>query len=455
MENRASAPAASASAALARAPRYTSYPTAPHFDEADAPSRQADWLRALPAEPVSLYVHIPFCDTLCWFCACRTQGATKRAPVTRYLGYLEQEIDRVAALVPDGVTIGRMHWGGGSPTVMSPEEMRRLSDLLRSRFRFEEDAEIAVEIDPRDMTEDRLDALRDCGLNRASIGVQDFDETVQRAINRMQGWEMTRDVIEALRARGVTGINVDAIYGLPYQSVESLGRTLEQLIGLAPDRVALYGYAHVPWMARRQKAIPENSLPGAEARLEQAELVRRMLTEAGYDAVGIDHFARPGDGLAVAAREGHLRRNFQGYVDDGCETLIGLGASSISRLPGGFLQNAAATAEYQATIEAGGLAAARGRSLTLDDKVRGHAIEKLMCAFRYDAAEMTRLFGDFARPCQEIASELLSGEEAEWLTPDGAGGFEIRPEARTWTRAVAARFDAYFPTGAARHSRIV
>ena len=452
MEQRAPAPAA---AALSRAPRYTSYPTAPHFNEAEAPGRQESWLRALPAEPVSLYAHIPFCDTLCWFCACRTQGATKRAPVTRYLEFLSREIERISGMIPEGVTVSRMHWGGGSPTVMSPDEMRALSDKLRAAFRFEPDAEIAVEIDPRDMTEDRLDALKDCGLTRASIGVQDFDETVQRAINRMQGWEMTRDVIAALRERGVTGINVDAIYGLPYQSVDSLGRTLEQLIGLAPDRVALYGYAHVPWMARRQKAIPENSLPDAQARLEQAALVRRMLTEAGYVPVGIDHFARPGDGLARAAAEGRLRRNFQGYVDDAAETLIGLGASSISRLPGGFLQNEAATADYQRAVEAGRLPAARGRALSLDDRIRGHVIERLMCDFRFDAGDLTARFGDFARPCLDIAAALMAGEEGDWLTPDAAGGFEIRPDARTWTRAVAAAFDAYFPAGDARHSRIV
>jgi oxygen-independent coproporphyrinogen-3 oxidase len=437
------------------APRYTSYPTAPHFTDPVSGAMHERWLREQPAAAVSLYVHVPFCDTLCWFCACRTQGATKASPVIRYLEHLRQEIDRVAAFVPEHVTISRMHWGGGSPTVMTPEQMLALSAHLRAAFKFEPDAEIAVEIDPRDMTEDRMDAMAEGGLNRASIGVQDFDEKVQRAINRMQGWELTRDVIVGLRARGVAGINLDALYGLPYQTEVSLGRTLERLIELEPDRVALYGYAHVPWMARRQRAIPEHSLPGAPARLAQSDLVQRMLTDAGYIAVGIDHFARPGDKLADAAAAGRLRRNFQGYVDDQAETLIGLGASSVSRLPGGFVQNIASTADYQNAVAAGGLPTGRGKALSLDDRVRAHVIERLMCDFAFNPVDLTARFGDFAQPCLDIAAAALAGEDAAWLEKTADGGFVIRPEARRWTRLVASRFDAYFSGGGVRHSRVV
>ncbi len=438
-----------------RAPRYTSYPTAPHFTDDVGPDAVSRWLGELPEEPASLYLHVPFCDTLCWFCACRTQGATKRAPVTRYLEFLEAEIAHVARLLPRRQKIAHMHWGGGSPTVLAPEEIARLAQVVRDAFDLTDDAEIAVEIDPRDMTEARLDAFAAMGLNRASIGVQDFDPKVQIAINRMQGWEMTRDVIEGLRARGVKGVNVDALYGLPYQTTESLRRTLEQLIGLAPDRVALYGYAHVPWMARRQRAIPEEALPGAAERLAQADLAARLLTDAGYVPVGIDHFARPGDGLARAQASGGLRRNFQGYTDDPHPTLIGLGASAISRLPQGFCQNAPATADYQNRVEAGTLPVIKGRALTLDDRVRADAIERLMCDFRFDGEALRARYGDFAAPCLADAADLLAGPMGARVAPDGAGGFSIPPQERIWTRLIASAFDAYFEDGAVRHSRVV
>ncbi len=437
-----------------RAPRYTSYPTAPHFTPEVGPEIAARWLGDLPDEPASLYTHIPFCDTLCWFCACRTQGATKRAPVSRYLGFLETEMRRVAEALPRRLRVAHLHWGGGSPTVLSPDEIAWLAALTRECFDLTDDAEIAVEIDPRDMTEARLDAFAAAGLNRASIGVQDFDPQVQRAINRMQGWEMTRDIIGGLRARGVGGVNIDALYGLPFQTQASLGRTLEQLVELAPDRVALYGYAHVPWMARRQKAIPEEALPDGPERLAQAELAARILTGAGYVPVGIDHFALPGDGLARASAEGRLRRNFQGYTDDPHPTLIGLGASAISRLPQGYWQNAPVTADYQSQVEAGGLPVAKGRALTLDDQMRAHVIERLMCDFRFEAADLRRRFGDFAGPCIDIAEALLSGDLAERLVREEEG-FSIRPEARTWARLVASAFDAYLEEGVVRHSRVV
>ncbi|TYO88193.1 oxygen-independent coproporphyrinogen III oxidase [Oceanicella actignis] len=445
-----------------RAPRYTSYPTAPHFTDAVGPQDAARWLAALPDEPVSLYLHIPFCDTLCWFCACRTQGATRHAPVARYLEHLTAEAAHLARLAPGRLRAARMHWGGGSPTVLTPDEIESLAAALRAAFELTDDAEIAVEIDPRDMTPERLDAFARIGLNRASIGVQDFDPVVQKAINRMQGWEMTRDVIEGLRARGVRGVNIDALYGLPFQTESSLRATLERLIALRPDRVALYGYAHVPWMARRQRAIPAEALPGPAERMAQAALAAELLTAAGYEAVGIDHFALPEDGLARAAREGRLRRNFQGYTDDPHPTLIGMGASAISRAPQGYWQNAAATSEYQNRIGAGALAVARGRALSLDDRVRAHAIERIMCDFRFDGAELRARFGDFAEPCLAIARALIAGTGGEpasalagRLRQTGPESFELPPESRPFARLAAAAFDAYLELGAARHSQVV
>jgi oxygen-independent coproporphyrinogen-3 oxidase len=451
----------------ARAPRYASYPTAPHFTDAISGDTRARWLRDQPAGPVSLYVHVPFCSALCWFCTCRTQGTLRAAPVRRYLAHLHEEIARVAALTPDHAHVSRMHWGGGSPSVLSPVQIRDLFARLKGAFTFAPTAEISVEIDARDMTRTRLDALAEGGLTRASVAVLDFDEMVQHAINRLQSWEMTRDVIAALRARGNASIDVDVIYGLPHQTAESLGRTLQRLVALTPDRIALYGYVHMPWMARRQRAIDTAALPGGDARMAQADVARDMLIDAGYRPVGIDHFARPGDGLArAAARQGGgsgggghggggLRRNFMGYVDDQAETLIGLGASAISRLPGGYVKNIAATDAYQSAIAKGGLPAARGKTLSLDDRARAHAIERLMCDFTFDPADMTARFGDAAAPCLEQAATLLSGTRARWLIALPGGGFVIAKGARRWTRVIAACFDAYFDADDARHSRVV
>ena len=304
--------------ALSRSvPRYTSYPTAPHFSGDFSPETYERWLGALqPDAAISLYLHIPFCDELCWFCACRTQGSKMYYPVTRYLAQIEREITRVAELTGGTQPVTQMHWGGGSPTVLAPGDIRRLRRHVREHFPGSADAEFAVEIDPRDMTPDRVAAFADTGLTRASIGVQDFDETVQAAIGRHQGYEMTRDVVASLRGIGVTGVNMDLLYGLPYQTEASVARTIEQVIDIGPDRIALFGYAHVPWMAKRQKMIDVGTLPGPEERQAQAARAAGMLAEAGYTAIGIDHFARPGDSLALARDDGTLRRNFQGYTVD-------------------------------------------------------------------------------------------------------------------------------------------
>lgn len=439
--------------ALARTvPRYTSYPTAPHFSAEVGPETYRRWLEALPADAMtSLYLHIPFCDQLCWFCACRTQGTAAYYPVIRYLEALRREIDAVAGLAGGDRQVSQMHWGGGSPTVLAPDDIRRLARHVRTRFPGAEDAEFAVEIDPRDMTPERLAAFRDAGLSRASIGVQDFDEAVQQAIGRLQGHAMTRDVIQGLRDIGVGGINVDLVYGLPRQSDSSLARTLEQVIALAPDRIALFGYAHVPWMARRQKMIDEAALPGPAERQAQAARARAMLLGAGYTPVGIDHFARPGDPLAVARDEGRLRRNFQGYTVDGSEALIGLGASAIGSMPQGYVQNEAGTAAYQLRALASGLATTRGIAFSLDDRIRRDAIEEILCHFRLDLDRLRAAHGDFAAPLAETVAGLLARAPEGALEP-WRGGFVIAEPWRSRARLIAAEFDTWLPRVPARHS---
>ena len=442
--------------ALSRSvPRYTSYPTAPHFSADFAPETYERWLGELDRDAaVSLYLHIPFCDELCWFCACRTQGSKMYYPVTRYLAQIEREITRVAELTGGGQTISQMHWGGGSPTVLAPGDIRRLHRHVREHFPAVENAEFAVEIDPRDMTPDRFEAFEDVGLTRASIGVQDFDQTVQAAIGRKQGYELTRDVVARLRGIGVGGVNIDLLYGLPHQTEASIGRTIEQVIEIGPDRIAIFGYAHVPWMAKRQKLIDPAVLPGPEQRQAQAALAAAMLVQAGYTAIGIDHFAKPGDPLALARDDGTLRRNFQGYTVDPAQAMLAFGASAIGFLPQGYVQNDPATATYQLRIENGGLASRRGCVLNLDDRIRRDAIEEILCQFRLDLGRLTASYGDFTEPLRETAARLLAAAPKGALEP-WRGGFRIAEGWRSRTRLIAAEFDAYFQTEPARHSLAV
>jgi len=449
-------PSPFAASALERAvPRYTSYPTAPHFKAGFEAGTYARWLGDIrPEAPLSLYLHIPFCDDLCWFCACRTQGAKTYKPLARYLACLEAEIAMVAEHLGPDRTIGQMHWGGGSPTILRPDDMRWLHAVMARHFPGIAGAEFAVEIDPRDMTEARLDTLAGIGMTRASIGVQDFDERVQQSIGRLQGHEMTRDVILGLRARGIGSVNVDLLYGLPHQSCASLTRTIEQVLALGPDRLALFGYAHVPWMAKRQKMIPEAALPGTEARREQAELARRMLIGAGYRPIGIDHFALPGDSLSAAAEAGTMRRNFQGYTVDHAEALIGFGASAIGSLPQGYVQNDPVTATWQLKVEAGRLPVAKNIALSLDDRMRRDAIEQILCFFALDMERLERAYGDFVQPLRETVRGLIEDAPPGALAP-WRGGFRLAEAWQAHARLIAADFDAYLEGSTARHSLAV
>ena len=436
-------------------PRYTSDPTAPHFHPGIDAATYASWLAALPAQArLSLYAHIPFCDTLCWFCGCSTKITHRYAPISTYLDALAHEIDTVASLIPPGAVADHIHWGGGSPTILSPSDITRLASLLRQRFTLAPNADFAVEVDPRGMGQDRIDALVEAGLTRVSIGVQDFDPDVQRAINRVQTVAETRAVVDAFRAGGVRSLNIDAIYGLPGQHLEQLSRTLAEVIALAPDRIALFGYAHVPWMKKHQSLIPANDLPGVVERHAQAEAAARILKDAGYIRVGIDHFARPDDALAQAATTGSVQRNFQGYTLDPADALIGLGASAIGRLPQGHVQNEAATGIYQTAVSAGRLATTRGIALSPDDRLRGAVIERLMCDLTFSAPALTAAFGPAAVPVLEIARAILAEDDEGFVTPT-ADGFRVTEAGRPFLRILAARFDAYLPQRAAGHSSAV
>ncbi len=434
-------------------PRYTSYPTAPHFHGDVGRAQYAFWLETLDiSKPVSLYIHIPFCERLCWFCACRTQGVTTLSPVAAYVDVLLEEIAMFKATRPGGLKLGRLHFGGGSPTILSPELIDKLMAAILDATPFDEDYEFSVEIDPTACNDEKIAAFARGGMNRASIGVQDFNPKVQEAIGRPQSYEITRDTVEALRRHGVPSVNIDMVYGLPYQGLDELKNTVNQVLSLSPDRVALFGYAHVPWMAKRQKMIPEDSLPAPLERFEQSEVAARMFADSGMDVIGIDHFAKPDDSLAIAARNGHLRRNFQGYTDDRCAALIGLGASSISRFPQGYIQNNAATTNYIKSIRSGEWSAARGFALGMADQVRAKAIETLMCDFEIDIDALEAGYGDFAKPVRADCKRLVKTypEFVEF----NAGRFRIRHQGRPLTRIIAAGFDAFNAPGD-RHSRAI
>ncbi|MGV0817929.1 oxygen-independent coproporphyrinogen III oxidase [Martelella sp. AMO21009] len=435
-------------------PRYTSYPTAPHFHDGVDPATARQWIAALSAgRKLSLYLHIPYCDRLCWFCACHTKHTLKYEPVAAYLDSLKHEIETMGRLVSPDVMVTGLHWGGGSPTMLKPEDMHRLMGWLRSAFNFADDAEISVEMDPNDLDEARYDALAEIGVTRASLGVQDFDPKVQKTINRLQTFEQTAEVIAAMRKRGVHSVNCDLLYGLPYQTLDTMAKTVADIISLKPDRIALFGYAHVPWMKKHQALIPEHALPDADERFRQMSLAAGMLAEAGYEAIGIDHFALADDSLAKAARTGRLRRNFQGYTDESADALIGLGASSISQLPEGYWQNMPATGEYRRMVEGGDLAVVRGVALQPEDRARAFVIERIMCAYGFSACELK---ARFAAGTDDIIAEAKAyARENPDVCVYDRFGFRLKNEAFPFARSVAAVFDTYLGRGKGRHSAAV
>jgi oxygen-independent coproporphyrinogen-3 oxidase len=438
----------------ARVPRYTSYPTAPHFHAGIDGQTLADWLKALPpAMPLSLYLHIPFCDTLCWFCGCHTTVVNRYSPVADYLDHLFTEIANIGALV-QGHPVTHIHWGGGSPTMLSPADVKKLKAALAAQFAIAPDAEFAVEIDPRGLKDEMVAALAEAGVTRASIGVQDCDEAVQRAINRIQPFEETRGAVERLRAAGIGALNIDLIYGLPHQTLSHVARTIEMSLALAPQRFAVFGYAHVPHFKKHMQLIDAAVLPDAEARLDQFELAHELLSAAGYVPIGLDHFARESDSLARAQKAGKLARNFQGYTSDDAPALIGLGASAISALPQGYVQNHPDVPAWRKAVDAGELAVARGIALSDDDRLRRAIIERLMCDLEVD---LDRVGAPFGKSGVDFAAEMW---ELRHLMAEGFVDFigsrvVVPPEARAAVRLVASAFDTYLAGSKAVHAAAV
>jgi oxygen-independent coproporphyrinogen-3 oxidase len=431
------------------APRYTSYPTAPHFQDSVTGETMARWLSELPADAtVSLYLHIPYCRDICWYCGCHTFAAQRDEPLRDYVAKLIEEIGRVAA-ASNARKVKEIHWGGGTPNILSSALFRDVMDAVRAGFDLSGLHEHAIELDPRSLTALHCVGYKVAGVNRASLGVQDVNPRVQQAIGRIQPLEVVASAFNLLRAALIENINADLMYGLPHQTLDDVRRSASEVAALEPSRIAAFGYAHVPWFKTRQRLIDEAALPGTALRMAQVEAIRETLEGAGYVALGFDHFAKPDDSLAVAQREGRLKRNFQGYVDDDCDALIGIGASAISTLPQGYAQNPPDIATWGGKLAAGGLPTARGRALTDEDRVRRALIERILCDFEVDLSR----FGGVAAYAGEIAALAPLAADGLWRL-DGAR-LIIPEDAQPVARVVAQAFDAYRDQGAARHSRAV
>jgi oxygen-independent coproporphyrinogen-3 oxidase len=439
-------------------PRYTSYPTAIEFHPGVDASAYAARLAAANTaadQPLSLYVHLPFCAERCAYCGCNVVITTHRDVEQRYLDYVEREIDLLGRHLPDRRTVSQMHWGGGTPTYHSPDDLARIFGRIAGVFTFTPDAEIGVEIDPRVTSREHLSRLRALGFNRLSLGVQDFTPEVQQAVNRIQSYELTRETIETGRALGFTSINVDLIYGLPYQTVESFRRTLDQVRTLRPDRVAVYSFAFVPWMKAHMKHLPEDALPPPAVKFDLLAETIDAFVGAGYRQIGMDHFALPEDELARAIDRRALHRNFMGYTVQSSRDMVALGVSGIGDVQGAFVQNTKKLTEYYAALEAGRFPIERGYALDDDDELRRHVIMELMCNAHLDIRAVERRFGIVFR--EYFAAEIaeLTGDASpatDGLVSVSPDAITVSPAGRLFIRNVCMVFDRYLRarTAAAR-----
>lgn len=430
---------------MAQVPRYTSYPTAPNFHDAITGEIYKSWLANLSENTnLSLYFHIPFCRQLCWFCGCHTKIINGYSPVTHYMDFLKSEVALVANNL-NSKNVSHIHFGGGSPTILSGSDFKDFMALLRDHFIFTKDAELAIEIDPRTADKHKIKAYAETGINRASLGVQDFDITVQRTINRVQSFELVENVINKLRANQIKDINVDLIYGLPNQTTSTLNSTINQTLDLQPNRISLFGYAHVPWMKKHQNLIPAETLPDQSARMEMFDNATEQLQNAGYLPIGLDHFVKPEDALAVAEKSKCLNRNFQGYTTDNSDTLLGLGISSISTLPTAYIQNTSDFQKYSAAIASGNLPIARGIQLNNEDIERRGIIMSLMCN-RTAQIDPKKYSEELSR-----LNHYIKNNEATYQD----GILEISKTATHKLRLIASVFDQYLLMNEHKYSQAV
>ena len=434
-------------AALAESlvPRYTSYPTAPQFTSSVGAKEYSTWLSALPASAtLSVYIHVPYCAQLCHYCGCHTKAVRRREPVDAYAERLGDETTQVARHLGGGKIV-HLHWGGGTPSILGEQELVRIFAKLTECFSLSADCEHAIELDPRYTTRELARTLAAIGVTRASFGVQDFNVHIQHAIGRIQPFATVQRAVGELRDAGIDRINLDLMYGLPGQTTDDVRRSAALAAGLLqPHRLAYFGYAHVPWLKPHQRLIDESRLPNADERLRQAKAARETIVSLGYRAVGLDHFARPDDELAIAAGQGRLHRNFQGYTIDRADALIGLGASAIGRFPQGFIQNASDVGSYAQIVAGGQLASRRGITVSPEDRLRGYIIERIMCDFSVDLDELPVRASE-----KDFDAELAAVMPfaAEGLVQLEGKRIKVTAKGRPFVRLVAAAFDAYLTKG--------
>jgi len=442
-------------------PRYTSYPTAPHFNESFTHENYIDEITKtnqgnnLP--DLSLYFHLPFCDTLCYFCGCNMIVTRNRDRIRNYVKYLKLEIDLIRSRLSSERNVAQLHWGGGTPTHLNPDEITDLSSHIHTHFDFNPDAETGCEIDPRELTREHLAALKNGGFNRISMGVQDFNEKVQKAVNRIQPEDLTRQVVAWVREMGFESINLDIMYGLPFQSSDTFEKTVDKVIDINPDRIALFNFAYVPWLKKHQSLIKPDDLPTAEEKLNTLKMSIEKLTDAGYVFIGMDHFAKPEDELAVALREKKLYRNFQGYSTHAGADLYAMGATSISQFGRVYAQNYKKEKKYLAALDKNILPTARGYYLSDDDMLRRRVITKLMCDFELDFNSIEKEFDiDF-----ETYFNWGLGNLKEMIADDLVvienRSLKVTPMGRMLIRNIAINFDGYIEREEdnARYSRTV
>ena len=426
-------------------PRYTSYPPAVHFKPPLNDEFVKDRLRAnnVVERDLSLDLHLPFCQTMCWYCGCNTVITKNQSQSAKYLGYLAKEMRLVSRLVNPKRKVTQIHFGGGTPTFLLPAEIRALGELVRSHFEIGPDVEASVEIDPRRVTVDHIAALRDAGMNRVSLGVQDFDPQVQASVNRVQPFAQTREVVDWLRSAGFHSLSIDLIYGLPFQTADSFRKTLDLTLPLNPDRLALFSYAHVPWVKPGQRLLKAETMPTVETKFAILKMGVETLTREGYAYIGMDHFAKRGDELEVAQREGKLQRNFQGYSTCAGADIHGFGVSSISQTPDMYWQNEKDLSRYYARLDEDKLPVANGYVLTAEDQIRREVIMRLMCDMKLDYGSMSARLGfDFANYFQRELSEIKA-LEADGLVRFLASGLAVTDLGRLLIRNVAMCFDGY------------
>ena len=428
-------------------PRYTSYPTAVQFHEGFGESeyREAALASNATGKPLSLYVHIPFCDTVCFYCACNKVVTKNRRHAVPYLNHLYREIALQGALFDQDRPVAQLHWGGGTPTFISAAEMRELMRVTGEHFRLLDDdrGEYSIEVDPRETDDRTIALLRELGFNRLSLGVQDFDSAVQKAVNRVQSREITLKVMDAARREGFQSISVDLIYGLPFQSVASFARTVDEIIAQDPDRISVFNYAHLPELFKTQRQIDAGALPPPAVKLDILKTTTERLTQAGYVYIGMDHFAKPDDELALAQQAGTLYRNFQGYSTHADCDLIGLGATSIGMVGDSYSQNLKGLEEYYARVDAGRLAVFRGVLLDDDDRLRRAVITDLICHFTLDFATVERRFGIRFRDYFAVELAELADMQADGLLAPSEVGIRVLPPGRLLIRNICMVFDRY------------